>query len=326
MTRLSRHLDPLSLAAVALFAVFAAATPADSSAQPVAAVRNVTERHFGVSVNDPYRYFENKTDPDVVKWMKAQNDHARDTLTRIPGRQALLDSIVRYDASVSDRVTQVKRLPGEIYFMERRGANDNQFKLVMRQGLGGKEKLLIDPQALENRTRKPHAINWFSPSPDGSLVAFGMSKQGSEAAVMSILNTRGGRTLGAPITRADFGGVDWSPDGRAVVFNRLQAMGKGMAATQKYQNSQTYLLRIGSPPASARPVFGTAIKGLGHRAGGNPDSESDARRPLGDRHRVQRHAARARRFHRAAAQRACRETAVEARPGCGRRRDERGLL
>ena len=262
MTRLLRHLSPPSLAAAFLFAVIAAAFPAASSAQPVAAVRNVTDRHHGISVDDPYRYFENKTDPEVLKWMKAHNERARETLSKIPGRQALLDNIVRYDASVSDRVTHVKRVAGDIYFMERRGAKDNQFKLVMRQGLGGKERLLIDPQALENRTRKPHAINWFSPSPDGSLVAFGMSKQGSEAAVMSILNTRGGRTLGAPITRADFGGVDWSPDGKAVLFNRLQALGKGMAATQKYQHSQTYLLRIGSPPASARPVFGTAIKGL----------------------------------------------------------------
>jgi prolyl oligopeptidase len=230
---------------------------------PLAKPRVVSDSYFGVSVDDPYRHFENKADPEVVSWMKAHNDHARSTLASIPGRQALLENIMRYDASVSDRVTQVRRLPGEIYFMERRGAADNQFKLVMRQGLTGKEKLLIDPQALENRTGKPHAINWFSPSPNGHLVAFGMSKQGSEAAVMSILNTRGGGTLGAPIMRTDFGGVDWSPDGKAMVFNQLQVLRKGMPQTQKYQHSQTYLLRIGSPPASARPVFGTAIKGLG---------------------------------------------------------------
>ncbi len=262
MTRPLRNLRLPRPVSVALLGLMASASLAQTAVPPVATVRNVAELHFGVNVDDPYRYFENAADPQVLKWMKAHNAHARATLAQIPGRQALLEKITSYDASVSDRVKQVKRVPGEIYFMERRGSTENQFKLVMRQGLSGKEKLLLDPQALENRTRKPHAINWFSPSPDGSLVAFGMSKQGSEAAVMSILNTRGGRTLGAPIHRADLGGVEWSPDGKALVFNRLQAMGKGMAPTQKYQNSQTYLLRIGHPPASARPVFGTAIKGL----------------------------------------------------------------
>jgi prolyl oligopeptidase len=259
MTCMARLFRPVALITVS---VCAGASLGQGVMPPLAKPRVVNDNYFGVSVDDPYRYFENKADPEVVKWMKAHNDHARSSLARIPGRQGLLENLMRYDASVSDRVTQVRRLPAEIYFMERRGAADNQFKLVMRQGLTGKEKLLIDPQALENRTGKPHAINWFSPSPDGSLVAFGMSKQGSEAAVMSILNTRGGGTLGAPIARTDFGGVDWSPDGKAMVFNQLQALRKGMPQTQKYQHSQTYLLRIGSPPASARPVFGTAIKGL----------------------------------------------------------------
>ena len=262
---MTRHLRNPRLprrAALALLGLIACASLAQTPVPPVAAVRNVAERHFGVNVDDPYRYFESGAEPEVQKWMKAHSIRARTTLAEISGRQALLESISRYDASVSDRVKQVKRVPGEIYFMERRSAADNQFKLVMRQGLNGKEKLLLDPQALENRTRKPHAINWFSPSPDGSMVAFGMSKQGSEAAVMGILRTRGGGTLGAPIPRADLGGVAWSPDGKALVFNRLQALGKGMAPTQKYQNSQTYLLKVGHPPASARPVFGTAIKGL----------------------------------------------------------------
>ena len=229
---------------------------------PTAAVRNVTDTYFGTAVDDPYRYFENKADPEVAKWMKAHSDDAYAKLSRIPGRNALLEKIIQYDSATSDRVAQVTRLPGDVYFIERRSATENQFKLYMRRGLSAADQLLVDPEALEKKTGKPHAINWYTPSPDGSLVAYGLSSQGSEAAVLHVLNTRTGKIVGHPIVRADFGGVDWSPDGKTLVFNRLQALRKGAQATDKYQRSQVMLLRAGQPVNTARAVFGSGVKGV----------------------------------------------------------------
>ena len=260
---MKKRVPTLHRASVALLlAVTAGAGLAQGAPPPAAPVRNVTDTFYGTTVDDPYRYFENKSDPEVVKWMKAHNDFARAQLARIPGRNALLEKIIKFDSSVSDRVAQVNRIPGELYFSERRSATDNQFKLYLRQGLAGQDKLLVDPELIEKKTGKPHAVNWYAPSPDGRLVAYGLSGQGSEAAVLHILDTRTGKAVGRPIDRADFGGVDWSPDGKSLVFNRLQAMRKGMAETQKYQHSQTLVLNVGQSIAAARPVFGTAIKGL----------------------------------------------------------------
>jgi prolyl oligopeptidase len=238
------------------------AQPAAPSALPVAPVRNVTDTYFGTRIDDPYRYFENKNDPEVAKWMKAQSEHAFAALARIPGRKALLDKIVQYDSAASERVAQVARTLEDRYFIQRRGASENQFKLYVRQGLKGADTLLVDPEALEKKTGKPHAINWYFPSPDGARVAYGLSSQGSEAAVLHLLDTRTGRQIGAPVPRADFGGVDWAPDGRHFVFNRLQAPKKGAKATDKYQHSQVLLMRAGQPVSAARPVFGTAVKGV----------------------------------------------------------------
>jgi prolyl oligopeptidase len=215
-------------------------------APPVAAVRNVVDTYFGVAVDDPYRYFENKDDPEVQKWMRAHDADARRQLGRIPGRDALLKNIQRYDASVSDRVAQVTRTKGNLYFSERRGAAENQFKLFVRRGVQGRDRLLVDPEAMEKKTGQPHAINWYAPSPDGRLLAYG----------------RTGRAIGRPIDRADFGGVDWSPDGKTLVFNRLQALPTGTDSIQKYQHSQTLMLKVGQGEVAARPVFGTALKGL----------------------------------------------------------------
>ncbi len=246
--------------AVAALAQVTQATP--STTLPTAAVRNVTETYHGTKIDDPYRYFENKADPEVARWMKAHSDNAHATLARIPGRNALLDKIKQYDGATSDRVVQVTRLPGELYFAERRSATENQFKLYLRQGLKGADKLLVDPEALEKKTGKPHAINWYVPSPDGALVAYGLSSQGSEAAVLHVMDTRSGKPVGPPISRADFGGVDWSADGKTLLFNRLRAPRAGDKATAKYQHSQTLMLRPGERAGAARAVFGTAVKGV----------------------------------------------------------------
>jgi prolyl oligopeptidase len=255
--------SPLRHAAVLLvLGAAAAAGLAQQTPLPTAPVRNVTDTYFGTRIDDPYRYFENKADPEVAKWMKAHSDHAYATLARIPGRNALLEKIMQYDSAASDRVAQVTRLPGDLYFIERRSATENQFKLYMRPGLKGADKLLVDPEALEKQTGKPHAINWYSPSPDGSLVAYGLSAQGSEAAVLHLLNTRTGKPVGPPIPRADFGAIDWSPDGKRLVFNRLRAPHPDAKATDKYQHSQVLMLRPGERVGAARPVFGSVVRGV----------------------------------------------------------------
>src|SRR5690242_9992613 len=64
---------------------------------PKTPVRNVTEDYFGTRVTDPYRWLEKQADPEVMAWMKQQNDYARAVLARIPGRDQLLERIKTLD-------------------------------------------------------------------------------------------------------------------------------------------------------------------------------------------------------------------------------------
>ena len=268
MLQTLRRLGPLAFAIAA--ASLAANTFAQDGGPPPAPSKSVTETFFGTTVEDPYRNFENKDDPAVAAWMKAQSDRAHATLERIPGRAAMLQSLVKYDAAVTERVSQVVRVPNDRWFLERRSATANQFKLFVRDGLGGSDKVLVDPELLEKSTGKPHAINWFTPSGDGRIVAYGLSKQGSEEAVLHLVDAQSGAEIGAPISRANYGAVDWAHDGKTFVFNRLQEMKPGMADTDKFQDSQVWMLKAGEPESKARVVFGTALKGLGIGAAESP--------------------------------------------------------
>jgi prolyl oligopeptidase len=240
------------------------AIAAPAAGEPVVAppARDVIEPFFGTEVHDPYRYLEDVKSPEVKAWMKSASDAAALALARIPGRQAMLERIARYDAAVSARVGNVVRETGDLWFYERRGASENQFKLLVRRGLAGRERVLVDPEAIEKRTGKPHAINYFSVAPGGRDVAYGLSAQGSEAAVLHVVDVKTGRPVGAPITRGDWAQVSWSPDGRHMLFTRLQELKPGTPESEKYQKSEVLLLARGADVARARRVFGIGIRGV----------------------------------------------------------------
>jgi prolyl oligopeptidase len=246
----------LAAAAVACAASLAVAQPALPPSKPA------SDTFFGTVVSDPYRNLEDTKSPAVAAWMKAQSDATHALLASISGRDAIYQSLVKYEESVPARVVAPTRETGNLWFYERRGATENQFKLLMRQGLDGPERLLVDPEAVQKRTGKPHAINYFAPAPGGGLVAYGLSAAGSEAAALHLLDVRTGKPVGKPIDRADFGGVTFTPDGRLMFFNQLQQLNKGMAQTEKYQRSAVLMLKPGEDVTRAVRVFGLGVPGV----------------------------------------------------------------
>ncbi|HVU08151.1 MAG TPA: prolyl oligopeptidase family serine peptidase [Verrucomicrobiae bacterium] len=229
---------------------------------PVAPVENVTNVYFGVAVNDPYRYMENLADTNVAAWIKAQNDFTRSQLDGIPARKELLARIQELDNAVAERVGDVRRLPNGLYFYEKRLPHDNTFKLYARDGLDGKETLLLDPEKFAKAAGKPFAINYYEPSPNGKFVACGLSAAGSEDAAIHVLETATGKEVDSPIDRAQFGGVNWRPDGKSFFYNRLQKLEPGMAETERYQKSRVYLHTIGSDADKDAAVFGYEVSPL----------------------------------------------------------------
>ena len=229
---------PMLAAAMATAPLLAAA------AAPAAAVRPVTDTYFGKAISDPYRYMEDVSLPEVQQWAKAQSEATRATLDAIPGRARLLARIQELEGSVQARVNTVRRLPGELYFYEKRGASDNQFKLYLRHGLKGEETLLVDPEALAKATGSPHAIGFYAPSPNGRLVAYGMSEGGSEEASIHVIDVATRKEIIEPIDRAHYSEAAWLPDDSGFFYFRQRDLPKGTAETEKYRFQTAYLHRL----------------------------------------------------------------------------------
>ncbi|HTO77592.1 MAG TPA: prolyl oligopeptidase family serine peptidase [Thermoanaerobaculia bacterium] len=251
MTRSQRFLVALFSPLALLPAVVLAQTK-----PPAAPVRDVTDTYFGQSVVDPYRWMENTKDPEVVAWMKAQNDYTRAVLERIPGRSELLSRIQALD-NAGVTVPQVQRGGEHFFYFKVEPGSDNR-KLYVRDGLKGQERLLVDPEKL-GQAGKHWSIDYFSPSLDGTYVAYGVSEGGSENSVLHVLESATGKALPDSIDRVQVGAISWRRDGRSFTYNRLQKLAPNSPPTDKYRKSLAGLHALGTDPEKEPPVFGMGL-------------------------------------------------------------------
>ncbi|MGZ5269202.1 MAG: prolyl oligopeptidase family serine peptidase [Ramlibacter sp.] len=234
-----------------------AATVAAASVAAPAPVRDTAETMFGVTVHDPYRYFENVRDPQVRDWMAAQGAQARQALDRIDGRDALEKRIAQLSAATGDAIQRIVRMPGDRLFYLRRVRGERQYKLVLREGC--RDRVLVDPQVASAKTGVPHAINYFMPSWDGRHVAYGLSAGGSEEASLYVLDVRTGKLVGEPIPRVREPIVSWLPDSQSFTYNQLRALNAEEPETETYLDSKVMWQRLGAPASEARAVFGPTV-------------------------------------------------------------------
>ena len=208
----------------------------------VARIDPVTETFFGKPVTDPYRWMENPQDKDWEPFMKSQAAHAHAVLDGIPGRAALAQRVSKLAGDLE--VISAIQIAGPYVFVEKRPAGANNFQLFVREGLNGAERLLIDS---ETRTKGDvhYSMNYWSASPNGKYVMYGMSPSGSENAVIEIMEMATGKVLPDRIDRAQYASPSWLPDESAFFFNRL-AEGAAAGTTDYYKNSVCWLHKVGT--------------------------------------------------------------------------------
>jgi prolyl oligopeptidase len=194
---------------------------------------------------------ETTNNPELQSWMSSQNDYARVVLSKIPGRNALLQRIQTL-SNAGTSVYQVVR-GGTYYFYLRQEPGAEIAKLYVRSGLKGPERLLVDPSTL-NQDGNHRAIDWFIPSPDGRYVAYGVSIGGSEESALKIVDTTTGRRLPENIDRANYGVTAWLPSSKGFFYIRLQNLPKGASDTDKYAKSQVFEHVIGNAPDGREDV------------------------------------------------------------------------
>jgi len=180
-------------------------------------VEDVVDVLHGVPVADPYRWLEDGDDPEVVAWAEAQNDRTRAVLDALPSRPALRTQLERL---LRAPIAGAPRLRGDrVFALERGGARD-QAVLTVRpfDDPEAPSRTLIDPAG--EAADAAVAIDWYSPSPDGRLVAYGTSEGGDERSTLRVLDVDAGSHRPDVIPDCRAASVAWLPDASAFAYTR----------------------------------------------------------------------------------------------------------
>ena len=191
--------------------------PAPASSPPPTRTEAVTDTLHGQTFTDPYRWLEalEKDSEEVKAWTTAQNDRTRAILDGLPCRSSLeaqLGKLMTMGA-VSAPVSR-----GNRYFYTERKGDQNQPVLLMRTGFDGDPVTLLDVNALDDKGL--YSLDWYVPSEDGSMVAFGLSYAGDEMTVLHVLRVDGTEWMADSIP-GKTGFVGWLPDGTGFFYSRL---------------------------------------------------------------------------------------------------------
>ena len=241
---LSVTLLPKALLATPVPATKATASSAGSTTPPVARVAVVRDTYFGETLSDPYRWMENDKDPEWLPFLKGQNDHTRAVLDKLPTRASLLKRIQQLSGDTI-ATSRVQRAGGLIFFTQRPKGADN-FKLYVRQGARGPDRVLVDP-TLSSSAAGHVSLDWWRASPDGRHVVYGLSKNGSEDSILHILTVADGSLLTEQIPNTQDANPQWLDDSSGFFYNQLTG---AVDTPQRFLDSQARFHRLGSDPNS----------------------------------------------------------------------------
>jgi prolyl oligopeptidase len=174
----------------------------------------------GVAVPDPYRWLEDGESADVAAWVSSHNDRTREALDARPQWGLWHERLAALTALPTVLGAVVR---GEHLFVTERPAGADQFVLTLRSASDPHQapRTLLDPAGLADDAAV--AIDWFHPSSDGSLVAFGLSEGGTEDSVLHVLRTATGEYLDDVIADTRAASLAWLPDNSGFWYTRYPA-------------------------------------------------------------------------------------------------------
>jgi prolyl oligopeptidase len=246
MPSFSRCVLPV-LACSALPALGAGMTEGPRPTYPPARKGPQVDVYHGVKVADPYRWLEDADAPETVAWVDAQNRLTRSLLDR-PEREALRARVK--DLFDYPRLGTPSR-QGQRLFYTRNTGLQNQSVLYVKDE-GGAERVLLDPNTLSS----DGTVAFYSSgiTQDGSLMAYAISRSGSDRLEILVRDVAAGKDLADRLQWAKFTAPLWTPDNKGFFYTRFPQPGTVPPEDENYFG-KIYYHRLGEPQEKDTLVF-----------------------------------------------------------------------
>jgi len=216
---------------------------------PPAARGNEADVLHGERIADPYRWLE-RDGVETRAWTAAQNARTGAALEAVRDRAYFHG---RLQALLGVGLLGTPRPVGARIFYERRSPGVRQMVLYVRAD--GRERALIDPNASDPEGLT--SLDWWYPSPDGDLVAYGLSRGGTELSTLHLIDVATGRVLPDTIPFTQRAQVAWSGDG--FYYTVHPAPGTVPPGDEHYHRRVRHHV-LGHDPSEDVLVFGDGLR------------------------------------------------------------------
>jgi prolyl oligopeptidase len=204
----------------------------------------------GISVPDPYRWLEDDNAPETEAWVAAQNKVTFAHLDAIPERTVIRERLTKlWDYEKFG----IPFHEGGRYFFSRNDGLQNQSTLYVTDELAGEARLLLDPNTLS--TNGTVALSRYVVSPDGNLMAYGLSSAGSDWQEWRVRDVRTGEDLIDHLKWVKFSGVSWTKDNTGFYYSRYDAPDENSELTGQNYFHKVYYHRLGADQSADELIY-----------------------------------------------------------------------
>ena len=230
------------------------ASTSPAAGPPKVKVDDVIDTLHGHKIADPYRWLEDANSADSQEYVRQEMAYTRSILDPLPGRDAIHE---RLSQLLSIGTIGTPQVAGPYFLYTRREGNQNQPVLLVREGLHGTDRPLVDANKMS--ADGTVALDWWFPSDDGRYVAYGTSASGSENSTLHVIETASGNLLPDTIGQARIAQVTWKKDNSGFYYGRNPKKGDVPEGDEVYY-LHVFYHALGSDPSKDPSIWGEGRK------------------------------------------------------------------
>jgi prolyl oligopeptidase len=220
---------------------------------PVTKEGEVTDNYFGTPVPDPYRWLEDDRSDETKAWVTEQNNCTNAFLDQIPFRNAIKERLIKL--MDYEKFSQPFKEGNYTYYYKNTGLQ-NQSVLYRQEEGSEVVEVFLDPNTFS--ADASNALAGVSFSKDGSLVAYQVSKAGSDWSSVIVLDAVSKEEKVDRLINIKFSGISWQGN-VGFYYSTYDQPVAGSQLSGKTDQHKLYFHKLGTSQEEDTVIFGDKI-------------------------------------------------------------------
>lgn len=210
----------------------------------------VVDDYFGVQIADPYRWLENDTSSQTAAWVKEQQNFTENYLSKIPYRDKLKNRIKELMDYPKSGTPQKE---GKYIIYYKNDGLQNQSVLYVKEGINGKEKILLDPNQLSQDGTVALQATAFSKNQ--KHFGYAVSASGSDWQEIYVIDMTTGKRTQDKLEYVKFTGLAWDGDEGFYYSGYDAPKDEKTKYSAKTEFQKIFYHKIGTPQSQDKLIY-----------------------------------------------------------------------